>query len=108
MRDTVRTVGTLAANESVNVVAELSRRLVAVHVAEGTEVEAGALLFKLDDADLRAQLAELEVRRRLAARTAERQRALLDYDKKALSQQAYDQAQAGAADASRRRSPRCA
>jgi membrane fusion protein (multidrug efflux system) len=94
VRDTVRTVGTLAANESVNVVAELSRRLVAVHVTEGTDVEAGALLFKLDDADLRAQLKELEVRHRLASRTAERQQALLAYDKKALSQQAYDQAQA--------------
>jgi membrane fusion protein (multidrug efflux system) len=94
VRDTVRTVGTLAANESVSVVSELSRRLVAVHVVEGTEVEAGALLFKLDDADLRAQLAELEVRRAMAARTAERQRALLAYDKKALSQQAFDQAQA--------------
>jgi membrane fusion protein (multidrug efflux system) len=85
-------VGTLAANESVNVVAELSRRLVAVRVAEGTEVEKGDLLFELDDADLRARLAELEVRRDLAARTEERQRALLAYDKKALSQQAYDQA----------------
>lgn len=94
VRDTVRTVGTLAANESVNVVSELSRRLVAVHVSEGTDVEKGALLFKLDDADLRAQLAELEVRHRLASRTAERQSALLAYDKKALSQQAFDQAQA--------------
>jgi membrane fusion protein (multidrug efflux system) len=94
VRDTVRTVGTLLANESVTVVAELSRRLVGVHVAEGTQVEAGDLLFKLDDADLRAQLGELEVRRRLASRTAERQRALLAFDKKALSQQAFDQAEA--------------
>jgi membrane fusion protein (multidrug efflux system) len=93
IRESVRSVGTLAANESVQVVAELSRRLVAVEVAEGTEVEAGQRLFKLDDADLRAQLAQLEARRTLAARTEARQRDLLDYDKKALSQQAYDQAQ---------------
>lgn len=92
VRETVRTVGTLAANESVDVVAELSRRLVSVDVAEGTEVEAGQRLFQLDDADLRAQRAELEVRRRLAARTEQRQRALLEFEKKALSQQAYDQA----------------
>jgi len=89
---TVQTVGTLAANESIDLVSELSRRLVEVHVVEGSEVEAGALLFKLDDADLRAELSELEVRRRLAARTEERQRTLLGYDKKALSQQAFDQA----------------
>lgn len=90
--DVVRTVGTLAANESIDVVPELSRRLVATPVAEGTTVEEGELLFKLDDADLRAQLAQLEARRRLAARTEERQRKLLEYDRKALSQQAYDQA----------------
>jgi membrane fusion protein (multidrug efflux system) len=92
VQETVKTVGTLVANESVNVVPELSRRLVAVDVAEGTEVEAGALLFKLDDADLRAQLAQLQVQRNLAARTEQRQRELLEYEKKALSQQAYDQA----------------
>jgi membrane fusion protein (multidrug efflux system) len=92
VRETVRTVGNLAANESVDVVPELSRRLVSVDVAEGTEVEEGQRLFQLDDADLRAQLAELEARRRFAARTEQRQRELLQYEKKALSQQAYDQA----------------
>lgn len=92
IQETIGTVGTLAANESVDVVAELSRRLISVDVAEGSTVREGERLFKLDDADLRAQLAELEVRRRLAARTVERQRALLEYQKKALSQQAYDQA----------------
>jgi membrane fusion protein (multidrug efflux system) len=91
VRDVVRTVGTLAANESVELVAELSRRLVSVSVTEGTLVEAGALLFKLDDADLRAELAELEARRRLAASTHQRQKQLLDFDQKALSQQAYEQ-----------------
>jgi membrane fusion protein (multidrug efflux system) len=92
VQETVKTVGTLVANESVNVVPELSRRLVEVEVTEGTVVEAGALLFKLDDADLRAQLAQLQVQRDLAARTEQRQRELLAYEKKALSQQAYDQA----------------
>ena len=92
VKDVVRTVGTLAANESVELVAELSRRLVTVSVTEGSLVEAGALLFKLDDADLRAELAQLAARRRLAARTHERQQQLQAFDQKALSQQAYDQA----------------
>jgi membrane fusion protein (multidrug efflux system) len=92
VRETIRAVGSLAANESVNVVAELSRRLVDVRVAEGASVAAGDVLFKLDDSDLRARLAELEVRRRLAARMEERQRALLAEDAKALSQQSYDEA----------------
>jgi membrane fusion protein (multidrug efflux system) len=92
IREAVRTVGTLAPNESVDVVAELSRRLVKVDVAEGTEVEKGQRLFQLDDADLRAQLAELEAKRTFAARTERRQHELLQFEKKALSQQAYDQA----------------
>lgn len=92
IRDAVRTVGSLAANESVEVVSELSRRLATVHVAEGTDVEKGALLFKLDDADLVADLARLEVRRQLAATTEQRQRDLLE--RNALSRQAYDQAAA--------------
>jgi len=94
IHDSVTTVGTLAANESVNVVSELSRRLVKIAVTEGTDVDKGELLFKLDDDDLKAKLAELDVQRQLSARTEERQRALLAYDKKALSQQAYDQAMA--------------
>ncbi|HYD50842.1 MAG TPA: efflux RND transporter periplasmic adaptor subunit [Terriglobales bacterium] len=92
VRDSVRTTGTLAANESVVIVAELSRRLVKVAVAEGSTVARGDLLFKLDDADLRAELARLEVRRQLAERTVQRQRDLLSYEKRALSKQAYDQA----------------
>lgn len=94
IRETARTVGTLAANESIDVVAEISRRLVAVHVAEGATVAAGDLLFELDDADLRASLAELEARRELSAKTVERQRVLIERDRKALSQQAFDQARA--------------
>jgi membrane fusion protein (multidrug efflux system) len=92
VRETVRTVGTLAPNEAVDVVSELSRRLVSVDVEEGAAVEKGERLFQLDDADLRAQLAELEARRTFAARTERRQRELLEFEKKALSQQAYDQA----------------
>jgi membrane fusion protein (multidrug efflux system) len=91
LRETVRAVGTLAANESVRIVPELSRRLVKVHAAEGARVARGDLLFELDDADLRASLAQLEARRELAERTVGRQRALMAEDKKALSQQAYDQ-----------------
>jgi membrane fusion protein (multidrug efflux system) len=92
IRDTVRTTGTLAANESVNVVSELSRRLVQVKVIEGTVVEKGALLFKLDDSDLRAELEKLKVQRRLAERSEQRTRRLLENN--ALSQQTYDQAAA--------------
>ncbi len=92
LRETARTVGTLAANESVNIVPELSRRLVRVHVEEGARVEQERLLFELDDADLRAVQAELQARRRLAANTVERQRSLLAEDERALSGQDHERA----------------
>ena len=94
LRATIEAVGALVANESVRVVSELSRRLVRVHVGEGVHVDKGALLFELDDTDLVARLEELEARRKLAARTVERQRALMSEAKKALSAQAFDQSTA--------------
>ena len=85
---TLSTVGTLRANESVTLVSELSRRLVKIHVQEGTEVKAGDLLFKLDDSDLVAQLGENEARMKLASVNKKRVDTLLP--RKAISQQEFD------------------
>jgi membrane fusion protein, multidrug efflux system len=90
VRETVPALGTLLANESVTIVAESSRRVVAVHVQEGELVQRGDLLFKLDDADLRAELMRQEGRRGLAVATEERQRELVA--QKLVSQQDYDRA----------------
>ncbi len=85
---TLSTVGTLRANESVTLVPELSRRLVKIHVQEGTEVAAGDLLFKLDDSDLVAELGEIEARMKLASINKKRVDTLLP--RKAISQQEFD------------------
>ncbi len=85
---TLSTVGTLRANEAVTLVSELSRRLVKIHVEEGSEVAAGALLFKLDDSDLVAELAELEVRLKLAVANKKRVDSLAT--RSAISQQEID------------------
>lgn len=85
---TLSTVGTLRANESVTLVSELSRRLVKIHVAEGSEVAAGELLFKLDDADLVAELGEIDARLKLAESVRQRVNNLLP--RKAISQQEFD------------------
>ncbi len=85
---TLSTVGTLRANESVTLVSELSRRLVKIHVSEGSEVAAGDLLFKLDDSDLVAELAEIEARLKLAESVKQRVANLLP--RKAISQQEFD------------------
>ncbi len=85
---TVSTVGTLRANESVTLVSELSRRLVKIQVKEGSEVAAGDVLFKLDDSDLVAQLGEIDARLRLADTNKKRVDHLLP--SKAISQQEFD------------------
>jgi membrane fusion protein (multidrug efflux system) len=90
VRETVPTLGTLLPNESVNIVAESSRRVVGIHVAEGSLVQKGALLFKLDDAALRADLMRLEGRHALAEANEARLAALVA--QKLVSQQDYDRA----------------
>lgn len=85
---TLSTVGSLRANESVVLVSELSRRLVKIEVTEGSEVAAGALLFKLDDSDLVAELGEIDARLQLAATNKTRVANLLPA--KAISQQEFD------------------
>ncbi len=90
VRETVPSLGTLRANESVTIVAESSRRVVAIHFEEGASVRKGDLLFKLDDAGLRADLLRLEGRHGLAVATEARQADLMA--QKLVSTQDYDRA----------------
>jgi membrane fusion protein (multidrug efflux system) len=53
-------------------VAEVSRRLVRIHAAEGAQVQRGDVLFELDDADVVARLGRLRAQRGLAKRTLAR------------------------------------
>lgn len=85
---TVPTVGTLAANEYVKVVSEISRRLVKVHVEEGAVVKKGALLFSLDSSDLGADIKRLEVKRKLLRSNEARSKQLLSQN--LVSQAEYD------------------
>ena len=80
----IQTVGTLRANESVTLVAESSRRLSKILCIEGSLVKAGDLLFQLDDAELQAELQEIESR--LALALANKQRAEELLPSKAISQ----------------------
>lgn len=89
---TVSTVGSLRANESVAVSSELSRRLVKIQFQEGTDVAAGDALFKLDDSDLVSQLAEIDARIALAKSTKVRAENLLPSE--SISQQEFDAAAA--------------
>ena len=72
----VTATGTLLGREAVELVSELSRRLVRVRADEGSRVRRGDVLFELDASDLQADLTKLEVQARLAQVTLERTRRL--------------------------------
>ncbi len=85
----ISTIGTLKPNETANIVSEISKKVVAVYMKEGSVVSKGALLFKLDDADLQANLKKLKIEETLASATEAREKIRLE--KGGSSQQLYDE-----------------
>ena len=90
VKETVPSLGTLVANESVTIVAESSRRVVSVFFEEGADVKKGDVLVKLDDAGLKADLLRLEGKHGLAVATEARQADLMK--EQLVSIQDYDRA----------------
>jgi len=80
--------GTILANETTEIHPEVSGRVVALNVREGTFVSKGALLAKLYDGDLQAQLRKLDVQLQIAEQTEKRQAELIKIQ--GISQQEYD------------------
>jgi membrane fusion protein (multidrug efflux system) len=80
--------GSLLPFEETQIKAEVGGRIVELNIKEGADVQKGALLVKLFDADLRAQLRKLEVQLKIAEKTEERNRELLKIN--GISQQEYD------------------
>lgn len=89
--ETVEVPGTLLPAEETQIRAEVSGRVVQLNIPEGAVVPKGALLVKLFDQDLQAQLRKLEVQLQIAQKTAERQKELLAIN--GISQQDYDLSQ---------------
>lgn len=86
----VHAVGSLAADESVIIRAEVAGRIEEVHFAEGQAVERGKLLFALDADEQKAQLAQSQAVLLLNELDYKRIRELRG--KKVVSQQEYDRA----------------
>ncbi len=84
----IQTTGTIIANEEVDIRAEVSGRITAINFREGDYVTRGAILLKINDADLRAQLGKVEANRKLAETNEARQKRL--FEKEAISRQEYD------------------
>lgn len=85
------TLGTLVANEKVQVMSELSGRVVSVNFEEGQFIRKGTVLVRLNDDELQTQLARAEYQYTLTGQRLERQKILLEKD--AVSRENYDQVQ---------------
>lgn len=88
--ESVSLVGTIAANEEIEVKAETDGIVQEILFEEGAVVEKGRLLLRLDETKLSAELADAEARLRLYEATFARSKEL--YRDQLISQQEYDQA----------------
>ena len=89
LKEELEITGTLEANQQVDIVSELTRKIIRVNVKEGASVTTGQLLFEMDNADLLAQLEKLHQQEKLAILNEERLRDLIQHE--AVVQQDYDQ-----------------
>ncbi|MCE7041876.1 efflux RND transporter periplasmic adaptor subunit [Dyadobacter sp. CY312] len=80
--------GTVLPNEEVNLMAEISGRLVKLDIQEGAYVQKGQLIAKINDRELKAQLQKIEYNQELARKVEERQKKLLNVE--AINLEEYD------------------
>src|SRR5881296_3821422 len=66
VRDEIAATGQIEAVQAIELRPEVDGRIVEILIREGQEVDQGTPLFKVDDAQLRAQVAQLEAQRDLA------------------------------------------
>jgi len=76
--DKVVTVGSVLANEEVELKSEISAKVVKVYFKEGSRVKKGDLLVKMNDAEQQAQLSRALHRQTLAEQMENRQRQLFE------------------------------
>lgn len=88
----IEAVGSLESPEPTVVSARVAGEVVAVDVPEGARVEAGHVLVRLDDEEVRAAIRAAEARREVARQTLRRTRRL--HDEGVTSDQALDDARA--------------
>ena len=86
--NTIEANGKIVANEYVELHPEVSGRLTYLHVPEGNMISQGTVIAKINDADLRAQLAKTKVQLDLAEKTEGRYKQLLAIN--GLNQSDYD------------------
>lgn len=90
--DVLSLSGSIEANEQVDIRSEISGIVQSINFEEGTNVSKGQVLFKVNDIELRAQLARINTSQGLASENERRAKLLLQ--KEAISQEEYDIASA--------------
>lgn len=88
LEENISVLGTLYANEEVELASEVAGRLVKINFQEGQFVKKGQLLFKLDDSELQGRLRILEARRNFVNSSVARMEAL--YKAEAVSREEYE------------------
>lgn len=90
--ETLNATGQIEAEQSIELRPDVEGRITAILVREGRTVSAGTPLFKIDDAELRAQVDRAEADRDLARQALARTRELLAQD--ASTRQELERAEA--------------
>ena len=80
--------GSVEANEQVDIRSEISGLVTGIYFTEGSAVEKGKLLLKINDLELQAQLSQALTKQKLAQETEYRAGMLLE--KEAISKEEYD------------------
>lgn len=89
--DNIEVPGSIVANEATEIHPEVAGRITGIYFTEGSHIGRGATLFKLNDADLQAQLRKLEVQQRIARQNENRSSELLKIG--GISRQDYEATQ---------------
>jgi len=90
--NTLSLSGSIEANEQVQITSEVSGIAQTIYFQEGTNVQKGQVLVKINDIELRAQAGQTKTAQNLASENERRARLLLQ--KEAISQEEYDIASA--------------
>jgi len=89
LSDDIAAIGSLLSEESVDIAAETNGRIVEILFADGTQVNAGDVLFRLDDTLVKAVVADAEAKLELAKTVVDRNAALIK--SKNIAQSIVDQ-----------------
>ena len=97
--DAIAATGQIEAIQSIELRPEVSGRITDILVREGQQVGDGTALFKVDDAELKAQVAQAEAERQLARQALERTKQLIAQNASSTSDLEQSEAKSRGADA---------